>query len=332
MTDATLEALRKAAGRGVIIVPTTGRNLECIPHRLAAGTLFTTGAMDEKKNRDLFRYVISSNGACVTDIRERKEIFRAPVPADDVLPLLRECGKLRLGIASHIRHRYLLEGRFLTMAGRLVYGKDARGVCCVRSMEEFIRKGGYKVEEFQFYFFSPGAEQDVRSVLEKYPDLRAAYRNLCGSLFERRIERAGACGTGATSGYQKRRDRLHRRRRERPVHVRGGRSEDRNGKCRRRSEKAGGSCDGQQCPRRRGESGGVDSETIGIWRKSNGNMSQMINLPVFPFSVYSSVTLRSCYPSVGLYDGFHMIDLLLSGFFGRNIIAPLPGRIIHLFL
>ena len=178
MTDATLEALRKAAGRGVIIVPTTGRNLECIPHRLAAGTLFTTGAMDEKKNRDLFRYVISSNGACVTDIRERKEIFRAPVPADDVLPLLRECGKLRLGIASHIRHRYLLEGRFLTMAGRLVYGKDARGVCCVRSMEDFIRKGGYKVEEFQFYFFSPGAEQDVRSVLEKYPDLRAAYTGI----------------------------------------------------------------------------------------------------------------------------------------------------------
>lgn len=178
MTDATLEALRKAAGRGVIIVPTTGRNLECIPHRLAAGTLFTTGAMDEKKNRDLFRYVISSNGACVTDIRERKEIFRASVPADDVLPLLRECGKLRLGIASHIRHRYLLEGRFLTMAGRLVYGKDARGVCCVRSMEEFIRKGGYKVEEFQFYFFSPGAERNVRSVLEKYPDLRAAYTGI----------------------------------------------------------------------------------------------------------------------------------------------------------
>lgn len=178
MTDATLEALRKAAGRGVIIVPTTGRNLECIPHRLAAGTLFTTGAMDEKKNRDLFRYVISSNGACVTDIRERKEIFRAPVPADDVLPLLRECGKLRLGIASHIRHRYLLEGRFLTMAGRLVYGKDARGVCCVRSMEEFIRKGGYKVEEFQFYFFSPGAERNVCSVLEKYPDLRAAYTGI----------------------------------------------------------------------------------------------------------------------------------------------------------
>ena len=178
MTDATLEALRKAAGRGVIIVPTTGRNLECIPHRLAAGTLFTTGAMDEKKNRDLYRYVISSNGACVTDIRERKEIFRAPVPADDVLPLLRECGKLRLGIASHIRHRYLLEGRFLTMAGRLVYGKEARGVCCVRGVEEFIRKGGYKVEELQVYFFSPRAEQDVRSVLEKYPDLRAAYTGI----------------------------------------------------------------------------------------------------------------------------------------------------------
>ena len=178
MTDATLKALRKAAGRGIIIVPTTGRNLECIPHRLAAGTLFTTGAVDEKKNRDLFRYVISSNGACVTDIREKKEIFRAPVPADDVLPLLRECGKLRLGIASHIRHRYLLQGRSLTMAGRLIYGKDARGVYCVRSMEEFIRKGGHEVEEFQFYFLSPHAKRDVRSVLEQYPDLRAAYTGI----------------------------------------------------------------------------------------------------------------------------------------------------------
>ena len=38
MTDVTLGALRKAAGRGIIIVPTTGRNLECIPHRLAGSS------------------------------------------------------------------------------------------------------------------------------------------------------------------------------------------------------------------------------------------------------------------------------------------------------
>ena len=156
MTDATLEALRKAAGRGVIIVPTTGRNLECIPHRLAAGTLFTTGAMDEKKNRDLFRYVISSNGACVTDIRERKEIFRAPVPADDVLPLLRECGKLRLGIASHIRHRYLLEGRFLTMGGRLVYGKDAREYVASGVWRNLSEREDIKSRNSSSIFFLPG--------------------------------------------------------------------------------------------------------------------------------------------------------------------------------
>lgn len=178
MTDVTLGALRKAAGRGIIIVPTTGRNLECIPHRLAEGTIFATGALEEEKNRGLFRYVVSSNGACVTDIKERKELFCAPVPEKDTLPLLKECGKLRLGIASHIRHRYLLQGRALTMAGQLIYGKDARGVYCVRSMEEFIRRGGHEVEEFQFYFLSPRAKQEVRSVLERYPDLRAAYTGI----------------------------------------------------------------------------------------------------------------------------------------------------------
>lgn len=37
MTERTLIALRRAASAGITVVPTTGRNLGCIPHRLAAG-------------------------------------------------------------------------------------------------------------------------------------------------------------------------------------------------------------------------------------------------------------------------------------------------------
>ena len=115
-------------------------------------TLRETGTPDDDANRGLFRYVISSNGARVTDIYERKTIFQASVKRGDALTLLEKCRGNGLGIASHVRHRYLLQGRFLTAAGLMIYGKDAKGVYCVRDMEAFIRKNNYEVEEFQFYF------------------------------------------------------------------------------------------------------------------------------------------------------------------------------------
>ena len=49
MTDKTLEALKKAAESGVIVVPTTGRNITCLPKRI--------------QGESFYRYVISSNGA-----------------------------------------------------------------------------------------------------------------------------------------------------------------------------------------------------------------------------------------------------------------------------
>ena len=42
-------------------------------------------------------------------------------------------------------------------------------------MEEFIRRNDCEVEEFQFYFLTPGAKNKVRSVLKEYPALYAAY-------------------------------------------------------------------------------------------------------------------------------------------------------------
>ena len=192
MTDRTLYALRKAAGKGVIIVPTTGRNLECIPHRLAAGILRKTGTSDDHANEGLFRYVISSNGARVTDIRERKTIFRASVPHEDAKSLLQKCRGKGLGIASHVQHRYLLQGRFLTAAGLVIYGKDAKGVYCVRDMEEFISKNNCQVEEFQFYFLAPGAKSKVRSVLNEYPALHAAYTPIYVEVYSKNASKGNA--------------------------------------------------------------------------------------------------------------------------------------------
>ena len=82
ITDGTIRALRDAAAAGITVVPTTGRSMACIPHRLAAGTLrkniagYRKAAEDIRENKGLFRYVITSNGAQVTDIREKREIFQ----------------------------------------------------------------------------------------------------------------------------------------------------------------------------------------------------------------------------------------------------------------
>lgn len=192
MTDRTLWALRKAAEKGVLIVPATGRNLECIPHRLAAGTLHRTGSPDDHANKGLFRYVISSNGARVTDIFERKTIFQASVKHEDALTLLEKCRGKGLGIASHVRHRYLLQGRFLTTAGLLIYGKDAKGVYCVRDMEAFIYRKDCEVEEFQFYFLLPGAKEKVRAILRDYPSLHAAYTGIYVEVYSENASKGNA--------------------------------------------------------------------------------------------------------------------------------------------
>ena len=49
MAPETLQALKTAAEKGVLVVPTTGRNVNCLPKAL--------------KNQDFYRYIISSNGS-----------------------------------------------------------------------------------------------------------------------------------------------------------------------------------------------------------------------------------------------------------------------------
>lgn len=189
ITDRTIGALRKAAAAGIQVVPTTGRSMTCVPHRLAAGTIRKTSggkgraADDARKNRGLFRYVITSNGAQVTDIEKRQVIFREMIPKGTALSLLDACRGIRVGVTSHINHEYLLQGRILVLLGHLVYGRDAGGVRWVQDMRRTVRESRYEVEELQFYFMSPSARKDVEKVLLRFPELEAAYTGLYVEVF-----------------------------------------------------------------------------------------------------------------------------------------------------
>ena len=94
-------------------------------------------------NRNLFRYVISSNGGRVTDIADKKDLFQAMLPKETALSILEKCRGKRLGIASHMKYRYLIQGKPLAFMGRVVYGRDAGGVCCVRDMYDIVCKSRY---------------------------------------------------------------------------------------------------------------------------------------------------------------------------------------------
>ena len=136
----TLTALHTLAKSGTLIVPTTGRALTCLPHQLT-------------DQNSLFRYVISSNGAKVTDYHTQKTLYQSEIPKQTALSLLNACQSEKLGITAHIRHEYLLQGHSLVFLGRLIYGKDARKVRYVQNMEQTIQELSCDVKELQFYFF-----------------------------------------------------------------------------------------------------------------------------------------------------------------------------------
>lgn len=185
MTDRTLDVLRKAAKAGITVVPCTGRNLGCIPHRLAAGVLRESKTEDDEKNKDLFRYVITSNGAMVTDVKEKKTLFRALIKKEDALSILSDYRKEKFGIAAHVRHRYFAQGKLFTSAGRIVYGKDAAAVCCVRNMEEILSKSDCDVEELQFYFPTSKEKEKLKEILSVYPQVKAAYTGIYAEIFSK---------------------------------------------------------------------------------------------------------------------------------------------------
>lgn len=179
ITPRTLAALRAAAEAGIIVVPTTGRALTCLPHQL----------LEEK---DMYRYVISSNGANVMDCIENRTIFRAEVKKEEACNLISELESQRLGFTAHIDQEYLVQGRLLSLMGRMIYGADARASCHVQNIAKAIAQRGQDVEELQFFFFSHKARRFVSDTLRRHPQLSATYGDLYVEIFSKNASKGTA--------------------------------------------------------------------------------------------------------------------------------------------
>ena len=88
----TIVMLYRAKQAGIEIVPTTGRSLSCLPHQLLPLT-------------DLYRYIISSNGAVITDTETGKDIYNALLDRTTASSIIRKSMCAGLAAAAHIDHR-----------------------------------------------------------------------------------------------------------------------------------------------------------------------------------------------------------------------------------
>ena len=162
VTDRTLQALQNAAEAGITIVPTTGRPIGSLPHRIV-GEAF-------------YRYVISSNGACTTDLQTGKELYEAEIDREKAIRMLRACsGMKHVGVSAHVEHLFVLQGRLLSILGRLSYGRDARKTRTCGNLITEVERRGKNVEELQLFYFSDSARTALEAMLAEVPQIHCAW-------------------------------------------------------------------------------------------------------------------------------------------------------------
>lgn len=192
ISSENMRALAAAAAAGITVVPATGRSLSCLPHQLRV----------QLAGNPFFRYVISSNGARVTDIKTGETLFQALIPRKRALDLLGAFSSLRLGLTAHVEEEYLVQGRGLYLLGRAAYRTDARAGIRVRNMEQTLRTQPHNVEELQPYFFTAANRRKLEALLEREAaDCLCAFDRIYVEIFSREASKGSAlCALGSRLG------------------------------------------------------------------------------------------------------------------------------------
>ncbi len=179
MTEETIRTIRKAADAGIIIVPTSGRPLTCLPYQMTQRKVCT----DTRSLLMVHKFV---------DLEEKKTLFRMLMKRERVVQFLRECEGLNVVRMTHIQHRYVMEGPLMEVAGRIVYGRDVDGIRRVNDMEAFVEKIHYDIEEVQVYFFSGRTRRKVAEILEGYPQFSSAFGSKYVEIFAKNTSKGTA--------------------------------------------------------------------------------------------------------------------------------------------
>ena len=171
MSDKTLAALRYAAENGITVVPTTGRNINCLPAKI--------------KNESFYRYVISSNGALVVDLAENKELFKAYIDKQTAVKILDGLKKHLILTAVHMNRDYYVKGLMLYFGVKHVLGDDAPKLRIVNNLSRFVRKNEVSVEELQLFFRGEKYKEIINGIIRPFGNICAAYSDNYAEIYHK---------------------------------------------------------------------------------------------------------------------------------------------------
>ncbi len=163
ITDETLEALKKASQSGILVVPTTGRNFNCLPEKI--------------KTESFYKYVICSNGAVALDIENKKEIYKAFISIETATDLLRKFKKYFVLTAANINNECYAQGKILCHFMKKFFKNDAPTLKCVSSLLKETKKDNTNIEKFQLFYFTSMQSKKVKKTIEDHSELSVIHTN-----------------------------------------------------------------------------------------------------------------------------------------------------------
>lgn len=166
LTDRTRRALKQAADQGNWIVPATGRALQAIPTEILS--------------LPFVRYVISINGASVSDETTGERLYRADIPKETALALMDfakrydcmyDCYWQDTGWSNR---RFLERVRYYNHFDEEVVKLILRSRQPVEDLEAIIRSEADAVQKVQLCFRNLDEREQARTALKSaFPDIAA---------------------------------------------------------------------------------------------------------------------------------------------------------------
>lgn len=137
ITKETEAALKKAAEKGILVVPVTGRCLEGLPMKI-------------REMNHLF-YIITSNGAKVYDCKNQKVVYRKLIPNDTACEVLKICQEFKVGIAIHSEGKCYDNSKLQALYRYLAYHKDFKAHKVIGDLCKWIKENKKPLEKIQIF-------------------------------------------------------------------------------------------------------------------------------------------------------------------------------------
>ncbi len=166
MTPRTKSALEKAVEQGIEIVPATGRAFCGVPEIVTS----LKGV----------RYVLTSNGAAVYEIKTGKCIYENNMPLAQTLPLMEKLEPLEIMADAFVEGLCYMKKKNQRLIERIDVSAEMKDYLvnsriCVENVTEFLREKGADIEKLSILFAkNPDGtfqnKDEVIAILKEFPE------------------------------------------------------------------------------------------------------------------------------------------------------------------